>query len=265
MRNSRLIYGDTRFNQKYLADDYVQTLQDSYDQVMLDAYLKGLFINMLSNRFYYSHDPHRNEVKGLSRIPGLEVVVMLDYNVDPMCATIGHIVTLKDRRTGGLILDNTGRPVRKLLCFDEIEIGGRLAGAKTENMADALKERGYHPDETIVYPDPAGKARSTNGEPNNVIMMKAGFRIKTRNVAPQFRRRQLAVNNLLDKGLIQYNPDTCPGLKRDFENVEQDTADLSKVKDNPKLTHFSDGLDYLVDLEFPLSGTKPNSGSARIR
>jgi hypothetical protein len=31
------------------------------------------------------------------------------------------------------------------------------------------------------------------------------------------RKRQLAVNNLLDKGQIQFHPDTCKGIKKDLE------------------------------------------------
>jgi len=31
------------------------------------------------------------------------------------------------------------------------------------------------------------------------------------------------------------------------------------------LTHYSDGFDYLVDVEFPLSGTKPTAGNQQIR
>jgi hypothetical protein len=89
--------------------------------------------------------------------------------------------------------------------------------------------------------------------------------VRTPGVAPAFRRRQLSHNNLLEKRLIRVNPLTCPGLKRDYEAVEQDVATYQKLKDNPKLTHFSDGADYMMDLLFPLSGTKPNARNQRIR
>ena len=65
--------------------------------------------------------------------------------------------------------------------------------------------------------------------------------------------------------IYEINPDKCTGIKRDWESVEQDPATYEKLKDNPKLTHYSDGFDYLADIEFPLVGSKPDSGSVKIR
>jgi len=81
--------------------------------------------------------------------------------------------------------------------------------------------------------------------------------------APGFRARQLCVNNLLDKARVKINPDKCKRLLKDWEAVEQNVADFSKIKDNPQLTHASDGTDYMFDLIFPLSGTKPISSNRR--
>jgi hypothetical protein len=265
LKNSRIIYGDTRNNLENLADDYVDTLIASYPQHMVDAYLKGMFVNMSTNRFYYAYDPHLNDDKSLARIPGLEVVITLDFNVDPMCATAWHIVYVR-AKNGGLVLDKrTGKPMKKLLGFDQVELSGPR-GADTHRMAAALRERGYLPESTTIYCDPAGNSRSTKGTSDVQILKQHQFlKIKFNPSAPHMRRRQLAVNNLLDKAQIQIHPVNCKGIKRDLDGVEQDVVTLGKVKDNPKLTHYSDGLDYLVDVEFPLSGTKPESSNPRIR
>jgi len=261
---TRIIYGDTRNNAKNLSDDYITSLQESYDQTMLDAYLKGLFVNMASNRFYYAYDPHRNLDKSIKRIPGLKVIITLDFNVDPMCATAWHIVYARGPN-GAMILGRDGKAVKKLLAFDQVELSGPR-GADTPRMAAALKERGYTPDITVIYPDPAGNSRSTKGYSDVELLRQAGFRdIRFKSTAPDMRRRQLATNNLLDKGLVQAHPEACKGIKKDWEAVEQDPVSLGKVKDNPKLTHYSDGFDYLVDVEFPLSGTKPTAGNQQIR
>lgn len=260
MANSRIIFGDTRNNAKNLADDYIQSLEDSYDQVMLDAYLKGLFVNMNGQRFYYAYDPHKNLSRELKRIDGEEVRVSMDFNVDPMTATLWHILPVLD--ANGRPVSNANGPVRRAIAFEQIE----LRGADTNKMVDAMKARDLHPDTTTIYPDPAGNARSTQGPSDVLILKNAGYyKIKTRSSAPHFRRRQLCVNNLLDKGHIQINPDTCPGLKKDLEAVEQDEVTFGKIKDNPKLTHFSDGMDYFADIEFPLSGVKPETRQTRIR
>jgi len=262
MKGSRIIYGDTRDNQENLNDDYIPTLESSYDLVMLDAYLRGLFVNMKGNRFYYAYDPKRNDNANIKQVEGAEVRVTLDYNVAPMVATLWNIVYIKNRNGVPLLMPD-GSPVKRAIAFDQIVIDD---GADTQKMSDAMYAYGLNPDTTTIYPDPAGKNRSTQGPPDNEQLRKAGwYKIKVKNVAPQFRKRQLATNNLLAKGFIQMHPVKCRALKKDCEAVEQDKATFEKIKTNPKLTHASDGMDYFVDIEFPLSGTKPNSGSARIR
>lgn len=262
LKNSRVIYGDTRDNLENLHDDYIQSMLDSYDPIMLDAYLRGLWVNMKGSRFYYAYDPKKNENASIEQIEGAPVYVSLDYNVAPMVATLWNVVYISNK-AGVPLLDATGRQVRKARAFDQIVIED---GAETAHMARALHNYGLDPDTTYIYPDPAGKARSTKGPPDNEILRQHGFtNIRVRLAAPQFRKRQLAVCNMLAKGLIEINPIKCKALKKDCESVEQDKATFEKIKDNPKLTHASDGMDYFIDIEFPLSGTKPDSRSTKIR
>lgn len=266
LKNSRVIYGDTRANAQNLDASYIPTMEAAYDPQILDAYMRGIFVNLTGNRFYYSYDPIRNHDKLLSPNFSEEFLVSLDFNIDPMCATVWQY-------TGRKIFADMGNGVQtgvyQIGAIDQIELRPEAAvghASLTDAMCIALKQRGYTPDVTTIYPDPAGKARSTSGNPDIVILRKNGYdRIKYRNAAPQFRKRQLCVNNLLAKGIVVINPDRCPGIKRDFEAVEQDPVTLEKIKTNPKLTHHSDGFDYLADIEFPMSGSKPSSGSVRIR
>lgn len=256
MPGSKIIHGDTRANQKNLHPNYLRNLESAYDPIMLQAYMAGLFVNMQGNQFYYSYDPMRNHDRTLRPImPNesghTEFWVSLDFNIDPMCATVWQ-------KRGA-----------KLCGVDQIELKPHNLGGHpslTDAMAGALKTRGYLPEFTTIYPDPAGKARSTSGNPDITILKQAGFdKIKYKSSAPQFRKRQLCTNNLLANGTVVFNPDVCTGMKRDLEAVEQDQGDFSKIKDNPKLTHYSDGFDYMTDIEFPLSGTKPDSRMQRIR
>ena len=69
----------------------------------------------------------------------------------------------------------------KLYGFNEIVLP---SNADTQKMANALKARGYTPDRTIIYPDPAGQARSTKGQPDHTILRNAGFEIKARSAQP---------------------------------------------------------------------------------
>lgn len=261
MQGSRIIYGDTRDNQDNLSDDYIASLESSYDVIMLDAYLRGLFVNMKGNRFYYAYDPKKNDNLNIKQIDGAEVRVSLDYNVSPMVATLWHILYVKNKAGTPLVMPD-GNPVRRAVAFDQIIIED---GADTKKMSEAFYAYGLDPHTTTIYPDPAGKARSTKGAPDNEQLKSLGwYKIKTKNVAPQFRKRQLAVNNLLAKGFLQMHP-KVKALRKDCEAVEQDKATYEKIKTNPKLTHASDGMDYFVDIEFPLSGMKPPSGSTKYR
>lgn len=265
MKNSRIIYGDTRDNLDNLNEDYVESLENSYDSVMLDAYLRGLFVNMNGNRFYYAYDAKKNDDKSIVYDEELEVIVTLDYNVSPMVATLWHVVPITNA-SGVPWLDPTnGKPFYRALAFDQIIIED---GADVHKMSEALYEYGLDPDTTTVYPDPAGKARNTaveGAKGNNEVLKSLGWhKIRAKSSAPRFRTRQLAVCNLLSKGMIKLNPLKCKALKRDLEAVEQDKATFEKIKTNPKLTHASDGMDYMVDILFPLSGQKP-SRSVQIR
>lgn len=266
MKGSRIIYGDTRDNLDNLGDDYITTLENSYDTIMLDAYLRGMFVNMKGNRFYYAYRPDQNDDKSIEQIEGEEVHVSLDYNVSPMVATFWHVLPKVNAKGVPWIDPTTGRPFYEALAFDSIEIAD---GADVHKLSEAFFEYGLDPETTTIYPDPAGKSRTVAVRdakgPTEVLKSLGWTKIKVKSSAPRFRVRQLAVCNLLSKRLIRINPIKCKPLKRDLEAVEQDKATFEKIKDNPKLTHASDGMDYFVDIVFPLSGQKPDSRSIKIR
>lgn len=241
---ARIIYGSTEDNLENINSNYIQVLKDSFDQVMLDAYLKGMFINMKGNRFYYSYDPTRNDDETIEEDTESQVFFSLDYNVEPMIGTAWHF-------DDGI-----------LKAFDQVVIE---TNARTDHFAQALKARGFTPGRTIIFPDPAGESRSTKGQPDNEILRQAGYEVRTRPQAPPIRQRQLNVNNLLEKRWIRLNPKKVTYLKKDLMGVELDTATMQKVKTNPKLTHASDGMDYLCDLLFRFSGRKPQTSDFKLR
>ena len=266
MIGSRIIYGDTRNNLDNLNADYITSLENSYDPIMLDAYLRGLFVNMKGNRFYYAYDPASCDDSTIERIEGLEVHVSLDYNVSPMVATFWNVLPITNAKGVPWIDPTSGKPFFRAFAFDKIVIDDC---ADVHHLSRAFYEYGLDPDSTTIYPDPSGRNRNTavEGAKGNTEVLKSlgWYKIRVKNSAPRFRTRQLAVCNLLSKGLIKIHPQKAKALKRDLEAVEQDKATYEKIKDNPKLTHASDGLDYFVDIVFPLSGQKPDSKSVKIR
>jgi len=243
MNNSRVIYAKTMDNIANLDQEYIAALKAAYDPVMLQAYMDGEWVNMNGNQFYYSYSTAANEDTSLKRDFKKVILAAMDFNVTHMTCTLWHLYP------------------EGLRGFDEIYLP---RNADTSKMIEALKSRGYTPDITSIYPDPAGKAQRTSGKSDHQILREAGYNVEARLSAPRFRERQLNMNSKLATGWIKYNPDTMPKLKKDFLAVEQDPVTLGKDKDNEELTHASDGVDYLVDVVSPF--VKPSrSESVRIR
>jgi len=235
-KNTRVIYGNTEDNKHNLTEDYIDDLYESYDSIMQDAYVRGLWVNMVGNRFYYAYDPKKNNKKHqVSKWDWYHVG--LDFNVNPMAASIWQY---------------DGRVLKGI---DEIT----LPNADTRKMGAALLARGYNPENTILYPDPSGNNRSTKGDPDIFILENYPFNfreIRVKSKAPGFRTRQLHMNNLLDKLIIQPNPETQPRTCKDLMAVAQNPVTYEKDKSNLELTHHSDGLDYLCDILIPFKPPK---------
>lgn len=237
----RIIYGSTLDNKENLGEDYITSLEQSYDSYMLNTFLHGQWVNITDNKFYYCYDAKKNDDPTITRPQYAMIFCSLDFNVDPFCATFWY-------------KDFSG-----IYAFDQIKLTGG-AGFNTENMIQAMQNKNYTPQNTIIYPDPAGQARSTKGLPDVEILRRAGYQVNVRRSQPRIRERQINVNNLLERGVIKINPDACAGLKADLLNVEQDPVTLEKVKKVKSLTHFSDGMDYLIDIEYPFT-PRPNKVS----
>ena len=217
-----------------LTDDYVDDLEEDYDDIMQDAYIRGMWVNMAGNRFYYSYRPDRNDDETIVHNPLATTHISMDFNVNPFCANLWHY------------------DGRYLKAYDEIHLANIPEGADTKTMGKAIISRGYEPFEVIIYPDPAGNARSTKGKPDIKQLEDMDFiNIRKKSKAPGMRTRQLNINNLLQKGIIKINPKKCPKLKKDLMAVEQDIVTLEKVKKNMALTHHSDGVDYMGDITIP--------------
>lgn len=244
--NFKIIYGKTDDNAQNVHENYTSNLEQSYDEKSLAAYRHGLWVNMNGAQFYYAFNPAKQFNRDLKPEMFDFFHIGLDQNIDPYCASIW------------------GFDGHKIYGVGQIKLEGDK-GYDTKNMLEALRVRGYTPDNSILYPDPSGIARSTRGQPDITVMKNAGYQVKHKSKAPPYRQRQLNVNNLMDKSRIIMNPDLMPDVRKDFEAVEQDKVTLEKKKDNPKLTHFSDGVDYLCDWLFPFSGQHKSVTIERYR
>lgn len=243
--NSRIVYMDTRENEHNLNPEYIPNLLASYPRQLIDAYLKGLWVNINGNRFYFAYDSQKND-RQTKADPYLPYIVAMDMNVDPFCASVWQ------------------RQGSKFVGIDEICLEGG-EGYKVENMIDALEARGYGPANTQICPDPTAKNRNIIGKTVAKILEDRGYQVHMRPAAPRFRERQINMNNLFEKQIIEVNPVTQPKTRKDFMAVEVDSITFEKNKSNPKLTHFSDGVDYMIDIFMPFKGHKTGNYTTKIR
>lgn len=243
--NSRILYGDTRENAHNLDPSYIQSLFDSYPTQLIDAYLKGLWVNLTGNRFYFTFDKLKNHTDK-ERDDSLPYYIGVDFNVEYLCSTVWQ------------------KYGNKLYCVDEVVLKDG-EGYRTENLVQALQARGYGTYNCILYPDPAGQARSTKGFPDHEILRRAGYQVVARRVAPRLRERQVNVCNLFEKQMIWVNTKKAPTLTKDLLAVEQDPATLEKKKNNPALTHASDSMDYLISELYPFNGRKAQTIVEKLR
>ena len=163
------------------------------------------------------------------------VHVGMDFNVNPMTATLSHV-------RGDDIFQ-----------FGEYY----LSNSNTYEMAEEIK-RDYGSENCIIYPDSTGQAMESNATMSDLsILRKAGFTVKSRPTNPYVKDRLNAVNSKLKAGDGKphyfINPKQCPKTVNDLNKVAS-TADGRIDRDQEKtgLTHISSALGYMVNYLFPI-------------
>ena len=229
----RIIFSDTREN-IHVDEGYRKHLETMLDEQALKVFASGQIVRLGGDYFYYAFN-RTNNVVAQEYVPENIVYVGLDFNVGKMAASFAHI-TIEDGK-------------KYVRIFDELLLEG---DSDTNKMCIAIKKR-FDIDQVIITCDASGRARKTSGRSDVEIIKSHGFQVRHRRANPRLRERQLLVNGLMSKGCIVVDP-KCKGVIKDFEKVQQNKVDYSKIKDkDDKLTHFSDGIDYLIDWEYSLS------------
>jgi len=106
-----------------------------------------------------------------------------------------------------------------------------------------------------VYPDPAGKARTSNStKSDHRILQEAGFTVISKKANPTQKDRLNALNNMLESaaGIIRlYVNPKCKNLIRDLELCTMDNGAILKTE---TLSHFLDGLMYPIEYRYGFKG-----------
>lgn len=247
-KDRRIIYASSRAN-KHTASWYVDMLEGSYDEIARQQFVEGLFIPRTGNRFLHRFNRHKHTTDFATRVLGAPVWVNVDFNVNPMVATLMSYVP------------HSKVPLRM---FDEVS----LAGADTYELGNVLEERiGQGWKNAVIFPDPAGAARKTSAKDlitDIKILEDKGFRdIRYKNRL-SVKDCYFAANNIVDKNMVAVHP-KCREFIADAEQVKVKDGAFEMEKKDPKRTHALDGFKNMADYMFPRVASYSEVVERRIR
>lgn len=228
-----VVHASTYENELFLPDDYIPSLRASYTPQLIEAYIRGQFVNLASGSVYANFDRKLNHTP--ERIKEGEVLhVGMDFNVLNMTAIVNV--------------------VREALPLSLAEL---TKVRDTPAMAQLLKERyvakGH---QVVVYPDASGQNTSSKNasESDFTILRAAGLAVQAPSANPSVRDRINAVSALVlnDAGKRRWkvNTDTCPTLT---EALEQQAYDLNGEPDKTSgHDHPNDAVGYFLVHRWPI-------------
>lgn len=218
-------------------EEIAQSKRDMSPKMFAQEFLASF--ETMSNRIYYSYDENENLCDFNPTWALGDIHVGMDFNVNPMTATISHIE--QDKKLG--------RDVA--YCFDEI----LEPNSDTRHTARLIKQR--YPNNTLyVYPDPTGKKRQTSacGTTDLKILEEEGF-IVCAPYAPyaskdKWNTANTALCNAAGERRVFIARDKCKWLKdalKGYSFKENGEPDKSGGLD-----HITDAFAYFLNYRFPM-------------
>lgn len=192
-KNYGLVHASTYENAKNLPDDYIPSLREAYPQQLIEAYLRGRFVNLTSGAVYPEFDRNAQHVAA-SIQPGEPLHIGMDFNVGRMAAVISVI--------------RGDAP---------ITVAEVTKQRDTPAMIAALRQR--YPDHSkTIYPDASGDSRKTvnSTTSDHTLLREAGFVVLSNPANPAIRDRVTSCNamilNAAGHRRWKINTDACPVL-----------------------------------------------------
>jgi len=213
----------------FVADDEIERLRSNMDGRLFRQEMEGSF-ETTGNRAAYNFDRDEH-VRNHAEKPN-NIYAGMDENVDYMTAVKVYEYT-----------DQT------IHYADEI----RLTNSNTEEMAKEIRSR--WPEVKVIYPDPAGSARSTtSNRSDHQILRDHGLTVRAKKSHPSHIDRLNALNRkLVDAtGKLGMTVDPkCKYLIKDLEQVQRDKKG-GIDKSDIALTHALDACSYLISYKWPI-------------
>ncbi len=240
IKGSSLIRAST-YENKFLPDNYIKTLEAQYPPQLLKAYLEGIFVNLTSGSVYeyFKRDLHNISMdeESIDNIKGKELHVGVDFNIGGSCCTFSYIE------------DET------VYVFDE------YAAHDTYDIARYINEK-YRKDhrQITLYPDATGRQGSTNATLSDIGILEDpvnNFICSAPKSNPRIADRVNAVNNLFSKNRIFIDTERCPNLASALEKqVYDDNGKPEKQSLPASFDDWNDSFGYLIHRKFAITGNR---------
>jgi len=147
--------------------------------------------------------------------------------------------------TAILMCENTAGEV---YVFDEIG----LQNSNTFELAKLMQLKGRG---LPVYPDPAGKARTSNStKSDHKILQEAGFTVIAKKSNPTQKDRMNALNRMLEDATGKHKLFINPKCTKTIRDLELCTLENGQMLKTETLSHFLDGLMYPIEYRYGFKG-----------
>ena len=231
-----MVQASTYENLKYLPDDYVSSLLETYPAELVRAYLHGEFTNLTSGSVYRQYD--REKCRSSETIQKDEpLFVGQDFNVRNMASVIY---------------------VRRGAAW---HVAGELVGLlDTPDVIRVLKDR-YSGHRITIYPDASGgNHKSSDASRSDITLLRqAGFVVRAKASNPPVKDRVIAVNKAFENGVLWINDSLAPETA---SCAEQQAYDKNGEPDKKTgHDHQVDAMGYPIAYEMPV--TRPTIQSIR--
>ena len=189
--NTDLLIKASTYENKHLPITYIQGLEQQYPKQLLQAYLKGEFVNLTSGAVYF-FDRNKHDTN-LEHREDDYLIIGQDFNVGGCCS----VVYIKD----GL----------NMYAVDE------FVSSDTFRLIDNLRER-YPYNKIEIIPDASGKQGKTSASRSDLqLLMDAGYEVDAPNANPRVQDRINTTNNHYERGHLYINTKKCPQYARSQE------------------------------------------------
>ena len=215
----------------FVEEDEIKRIKSNMDGRLYRQEMESSF-ETTGNRAAYNFDRdiHVKKAQDIA----MNKWIGLDMNVDYMTAVIACEYT-----------DGT------IHYFDEI----RQSNSNTESMAKAMRKK--WPEVTMIYPDPAGSARSTTSHrSDHTILRDYGYSVRAKKAHPSHIDRLNALNRkLVDaNGNVGMTVDPkCTYLIKDLEQVQRDKRGGIDKTSDIALSHALDACSYVISYKWSIN------------